>query len=492
MRILVAAADNALREVLERQLWEARHEAVGVSDGLAAQRAIAQERWDLVLTELELPGAGGLEVLRALKATEPQAACAVMSDGESMEAAVEVMRSGAVDCLKWPPDAARLERLLAEVQARRERTGGRAVADEPWPADPLTGIATYQKLHQALDELLGDGGPSQTAVAVVDLDNFQLLNDTVGPPRCDELLRTVAGVTAAAVDPGDVVGRLSGDEFMIIMPGADVARAQATVERVQQRIGRIHFESPGGVALPITISAGIGECVPEDRDKMGILRDVDGSLRQAKREGGNAIRVSGRDALPSHAITGYSALEGLVEAIDARDRYTRLHSQQATRQAVRVAQAAGLGAQAIREIEITGPIHDLGKIVIPDTILRKPGPLSMKEAEEMRRHSSVGAVIAAAVPDLQAMVGIVRHHHERIDGRGYPAQLQGEEIPETVRAFSLGDAFSAMVSDRPYRKALPLDVALEQIERGAGSQFDPELAAAFLALDWNEHLALSA
>ena len=202
--------------------------------------------------------------------------------------------------------------------------------------------------------------------------------------------------------------------------------------------------------------------------------------------------MSGPEALPQLSVEGFSALHGLVQAIDARDRYTRLHSEQATRYALRVAQSGGMSAAAIREIEVVGPLHDLGKIVIPDAILRKPGPLTMEEAEQMRSHSSVGAIIAATLPGFDNMVDIVRHHHERIDGRGYPAQLRGDEIPQLVRTFSLGDAFSAMVTDRPYRKALSLEVALDQIRRGAGTQFDADLAETFLALDWHERLTLSA
>jgi HD-GYP domain-containing protein (c-di-GMP phosphodiesterase class II) len=130
-------------------------------------------------------------------------------------------------------------------------------------------------------------------------------------------------------------------------------------------------------------------------------------------------------------------------------------------------------------IAIGGPIHDLGKIVVPDEILRKPGPLTGEERRSMAEHPVIGAAITAAVTDFDAVVDLVRHHHERFDGSGYPAGLAEEEISLTTRAFSLADAFSAMTTDRPYRKALSTEEALDEVMRGRSGQFDPDLALVF-------------
>jgi HD-GYP domain-containing protein (c-di-GMP phosphodiesterase class II) len=146
-----------------------------------------------------------------------------------------------------------------------------------------------------------------------------------------------------------------------------------------------------------------------------------------------------------------------------------------------------LGEDQVSAITIGGPIHDLGKIVVPDEILRKPGPLTSFERKTMEEHPVMGAAITAAVTDYNTVVDLVRHHHERFDGAGYPAGLQGESITLTTRLFSIADAYSAMTTDRPYRKGLTAGQAMEQLVRGRGTQFDPDLAMEFLKVLEREH-----
>jgi HD-GYP domain-containing protein (c-di-GMP phosphodiesterase class II) len=176
------------------------------------------------------------------------------------------------------------------------------------------------------------------------------------------------------------------------------------------------------------------------------------------------------------------ALRNLVKAIDRRDSYTRFHSDHATRMAIRLGTELGLPDEMMQALAIGGPIHDLGKIVVPDEILRKPGPLTVDERRAMEEHPVMGAAITAAVTDLDSVVNLVRHHHERYDGEGYPGRLKGKEVPLATRLFSIADAYSAMTTDRPYRKGLTLEMAVEEIRRGGGTQFDPELADAFAAM----------
>jgi HD-GYP domain-containing protein (c-di-GMP phosphodiesterase class II) len=186
--------------------------------------------------------------------------------------------------------------------------------------------------------------------------------------------------------------------------------------------------------------------------------------------------------LTIESVANLKALRGLVLAIDRRDAYTRFHSDHATNLSLRVAARLGFSQAERNAIVLGGPVHDLGKIAVPDDILRKPGPLTSEERRTMEQHPVMGAAITAAVMDQDAVVDLVRHHHERFDGNGYPGGLTAHGIRLTTRLFSISDAYSAMTTDRPYRKGLPMEQAIEELQRGAGSQFDPDLIEPYISV----------
>jgi putative nucleotidyltransferase with HDIG domain len=172
----------------------------------------------------------------------------------------------------------------------------------------------------------------------------------------------------------------------------------------------------------------------------------------------------------------------LAQAVELRDEYTGGHTYRVSTYSILLAEHLNLPPGDIELIRIGTPLHDIGKIGIDDAILRKPDRLTPDEFEEMKKHTVKGAEIVATVPDLKPIIPIVRHHHERWDGRGYPDGLGGEAISPLARVVALADAFDAMTSDRPYRKGMPAAVAFAEIEKQAGRQFDPVFAAAFLAI----------
>lgn len=174
------------------------------------------------------------------------------------------------------------------------------------------------------------------------------------------------------------------------------------------------------------------------------------------------------------------AMIAMADAIDARDPYTAEHSQRVTELSVRIAEAYGLRAQEIDRVELAARVHDLGKIGISDVILNKPGKLEDHEWDLMKAHPVIGEQLLGPYRQFRHESTIVRYHHERWDGRGYPDGLKGNDIPIGSRIIGVADAFDAMTSDRPYRKALPDEIALDEIRKGALSQFDPQVVASFL------------
>lgn len=178
--------------------------------------------------------------------------------------------------------------------------------------------------------------------------------------------------------------------------------------------------------------------------------------------------------------TYLNVIKTLCKILVKKDPYTRQHSQEVTRFALMMGRALGLSKEELLVLEQAALLHDIGKVGIPDHVLQKPGPLSAGEWELMKQHSDIGQEILEHIQVLHLEQNMVRHHHERYDGKGYPAGLRGEEIPLYARILTIADSFHAMVSDRPYRKALSFDVAVEELKKNRGTQFDPTLVEIFL------------
>jgi putative nucleotidyltransferase with HDIG domain len=175
----------------------------------------------------------------------------------------------------------------------------------------------------------------------------------------------------------------------------------------------------------------------------------------------------------------------MVTSVDNKDKYTRQHSEDVTKYALWLAQELRLSDETMRVIRIGALLHDVGKIGIPEEILRKPGHLTPEEYEVIKQHPNLGALIVGAVPGMESIVDAVRHHHERWDGRGYPDKLAGTDIPMIGRIMAVADAFSAMTTNRAYRAGMDWQTALGEIQKNIGTQFDPLMARAFCnALRW--------
>jgi HD-GYP domain-containing protein (c-di-GMP phosphodiesterase class II) len=203
-----------------------------------------------------------------------------------------------------------------------------------------------------------------------------------------------------------------------------------------------------------------------------------GSLYQAERARSRELE----EALDGVREMYVSTMTSLATVVEAKDPTTRGHLDRTHRYGLALAERIDPELAARPEIGYGFFLHDIGKVGVPESVLCKPGPLDEAEWAVMREHPAIGAQIVAPIRFLSGAVDIVRSHHERWDGAGYPRGLRGEDIPLAARIFAIADSFDAMTSDRPYRAAMPLELALDEIRDGAGTQFDPEVAKAFLEL----------
>ena len=369
--------------------------------------------------------------------------------------------------------------VFRAAQARLSRQQRQLV--EATRRDALTGLlnhgALVAELGVAIEGAANAGG--RVGVALLDVDNFKLLNDTHGHDAGDDVLRRVSELVANEGAAVVHVGRFGPDEFLLFWPEADVAAVRASVEARRDLLTRLTLQFGDSERLPITISAGIAVYPEHATSVTELLSDATVALQEAKASGGDAVRVA--KAVDERPGTGsFDVLHGLVIAVDTKDRYTKRHSEDVARYAVFLARRLGLEDETVATVRLSGLLHDIGKIGIPDTLLRKPSKLTAQEFDIFKQHVALGDAIVRDLPNLEAVREGIRHHHERWDGRGYLQGLEGEAIPLIGRIMAVADAFSAMTTTRPYRKALPVEEALKRLGDAAGTQLQEELVSAFI------------
>jgi HD-GYP domain-containing protein (c-di-GMP phosphodiesterase class II) len=277
-----------------------------------------------------------------------------------------------------------------------------------------------------------------------------------------------------------VIGRYGPDEFLVVADAGQVVDLEPALVRVRTALADLSLQFEATERLPITVSAGLCTYPEHGASVTVLLASVAHVLEEAKVSGGDTIRVAGDAGTEEPATSGFDILQGLVLAVDTKDRYTKRHSEDVARYGVFLARRLGLDPEVVRSIQVAGLLHDVGKIGIPDAVLRKPGKLTDAEYDIVKQHVALGDLIVRDVPDLDVVRAGIRHHHERWDGDGYLDRLAGEQIPLIARILAVGDAFSAMTTTRPYRKRLDLREALHRLEDASGTQLDEDLVRLFV------------
>jgi diguanylate cyclase (GGDEF)-like protein len=364
---------------------------------------------------------------------------------------------------------------MSAVESARQLELMRHLAEH----DPLTGLRNRRGLQEHIDAEIARAG--SVAVLVCDLDNFKRVNDALGYVQGDEVLRRFAEVLTAE---GGLAARLGGEEFALVVPGLDEHAAMTVAERLRAAVPAA-FK---GFPWPVTTSVGVAVSGPGSETASLLLRSATRAVFGAKRLGRDRCVVYHAEAL--EALRGsledggsgseqLAAAMLLAETLDLRDVSTARHSQTVGRYAEEIGRALGLPGDRVERLRAAGVLHDIGKLGVADAVLQKPGALTDDEWADMRRHPELGARILDHA-NLRDISGWVLAHHERIDGRGYPHGLAGEQIPLEARILAVADAYEAMTADRPYRAALGHDAAREQLRECAGTQFDPRVVEAFL------------
>jgi diguanylate cyclase (GGDEF)-like protein len=359
--------------------------------------------------------------------------------------------------------------------------------------DPLTGLYNRRFFFEALEQEIGrhDRYGSSASLVLFDVDDFKLINDRHGHAAGDEVLRKIARIGQGLLRPADSFARIGGEEFALLLPETQQLDALLVAERLRTAVSRSTMLADRRV----TLSGGVASCPQDAESREELEKKADAALYWAKRNGKDlcavASEVIGDDDGAAEGDGMLAHLYAMVAAIDARDLATRDHSENVAAYAVAIGQALGLDRDRIMGLRRAALLHDIGKIGVPADILSKPGKLDDDEYAQIQRHPMVGATMLAHA-GLCEESRWIRHHHERIDGAGYPDGLEGSEIPLEARIIFVADSFEAMTSDRPYRSGLDVEEALAELRRHAGTQFDEQIVDALVELIARGELAVLA
>ncbi len=469
LRVLVVDDQPAILRFLGAALGVNGCTTAAAGSAEEALTLLAQQSYDLVISDVKMPGLSGLDLLRAVKTRQPDTPVVLITGAPSVDSAVFGLRHGAFDYLAKPFTPQDVRALIERVREERSRSARYASA----PAGLAEDLARRQFGFEVLFRI------SALAVEGTGPEPFfeMLLRDTarsLGGQAAMILLRDGDGRFSSRQDGDPALLRamlawLQGSFTDLLATGGRQVLT-CTLDRSPAMAALMRGSSDASGVLCLARPAGAGAYLPDEKELfLGFAQSMALALD----------RVRGGDAVERHLLESIAAF---VNAIEAKDRYLKGHSARVSLYAGELATAMKLPADEIMVACRGGMLHDLGKLGVLEPLLGKAASLTRQEYEVIMEHVEVGYRILKPLRFLARESLVVRHHHERYDGGGYPEGLCGEEIPRAARVVATVDAFDAMTSDRPYRKAMPFEVALEELERKAGTQFDPMTVAAFLTI----------
>jgi diguanylate cyclase (GGDEF)-like protein/PAS domain S-box-containing protein len=328
--------------------------------------------------------------------------------------------------------------------------------------DALTGLYNRRYIEQHMSELDREEN-LPISIIMGDLNGLKITNDVFGHKAGDALLQNVATVLSENGREGDLIARWGGDEFVVFMPRTELDAAETFIRRIKDtQISLV------GSGLPLSLSLGCARKKSRQENIESILRQAEEYMYHQKLLDGKSYR---------NAI-----INTLLATLYEKSNETQEHSTRIEQYCHAIGRRLQLSSREMDELSLLALLHDIGKVSIPHDILKKPGPLTQEEWEEMKRHSEIGYRIARATPELSVVADLILLHHERWDGTGYPRGLRECEIPLACRILGVADAFDAMTNDRVYRKAMGTERAVRELEENAGTQFDPDVTRVFIDL----------
>lgn len=355
--------------------------------------------------------------------------------------------------------------------------------------DGLTGVNNHRFFHDALRKEILSCEKDQRPISMIfmDIDYFKHYNDLYGHQKGDEVLREIGFILKSSVRKDDIVARYGGEEFAIILPNTNEKDAINIAEAIRIKIEEAYFEGeenqPNG---KITVSIGVSVYPDKAKNDVDLIKSADDALYRAKFFNKNRVEPYSsildelKKDIEERHIDLVTSIKTLISVINAKDKYTYGHIERVVIYSRLLADKLGLVEEDKKKLIYGAYMHDIGKINIPKEVLNKRMPLTNEEWEQLKQHPLNGIEIINPVKSLRDISPLILHHHERYDGKGYPGNLKGEDIPFLARVLAVADSFDAMTSNRPYNKRKTHSEAIDELRKCSGTQFDPAIAQAFI------------
>src|SRR6056297_693494 len=504
--VLVVDDEAALRSILKEILLELNYSVYLAEDGYEALQKIKNEDdIDIVLTDIKMPRMDGLELVRNLKSENSDIIPIMMTGYIDSEILVSVLRAGAYDFIPKPFDAQAVELILKRSVKKRKmildnkrlmkklKSANKKLKDqsEKLKQKVVIGDKILEKKYEELKYISETMKKINSSMDYKKTIHFILnvVKKVIGSNRASIMLMTEDKKHLKVVD---MIGSSFINEKVSISNGVAgwvaknnellyVKDRKKVSDDIKKLLKADRYEARSFVSLPLnTVKRGlIGILnVTKDKEDEVITEEEVDILKIFSQQAAAGIESSlTYEELENHYLL---TIKALSNAIEAKDEYTRGHAERVTEYAVELAKQVGYSGEDIRTLKFAGILHDIGKIGVPAEILGKPAKLTDKEYDLMKRHPEIGESIVEGIDFLEPCLKIIRNHHERIDGKGYPDGLKGEQIPGIVKVLTVADAFDAMTSDRPYRKALSVSETVKRLKINKGKQFDSKLVGIFI------------
>lgn len=514
VNLLIVDDDGNMRQTLGDILGEEGYCIRGAANVAVARAELKRRCYNIVLIDLKLSDGSGLELLKEIKGKNQETAVIIITGYASLDSSISALNEGAFCYIRKPLNPEELKLALKRaLKMQKLSSDNRGLLEKLKSlslTDSHTGLYNHRYLMERLAKEIARARRYifPLSILMLDIDYFKSINDIYGHQYGDSILKEFGMFLTLMARENDIVVRYGGEEFVILLPDTNKEGAILFGHRLLERISR-HVFDPQGKKLMLKVSIGQSGFPEDGIDTAdGLVNAADNALQNAKKLGRNRLSTSkkliekdieniikkrkeGKIKQIKEKISRIAeradkpvleSIHAFAKAIKARDHYTVEHVKAMVSLVTELGRKMKLPPEKIKDLEHAAILHDLGKVGISDKILHKRSRLTKGEYEKIKKHPEIGGDIVKPIRSLDGVIPMILFHHERYDGLGYSSGLKGERIPIGARIVAIADAYQALISDRPYRKAYGQKEAIEIIKSGSGSQFDPQVVRAFLKI----------